>query len=257
MKPQVYVDSRPPEHFARYHARVRRGRPDLAYEFVRSLLTPYLLFFFRARCIDSGNVPRHGGALIAPNHFSFLDHFFVAIYLRRKVQFMAKSQLFQRPLQFIYSHGGVFPVLRGKRDEEAFETARTVLGRGDLVVMYAEGGRSRTGALGDPKPGIGRLALETGLPVVPTAIAGSSGVRNWKRLKFPKVTVHFGRPIRFPQISAPTRDQAQAASEVIFDEIKGLYDSLQTHGRRQAVKAARAARRGAAGATAQRSPATG
>ena len=242
MKPQVYKDPRPAEHFQRFHERVRRGRPDWMYEVVRLVLTPYLLLFFRTRCIDSDKVPPHGPAIVAPNHFSFLDHFFVAVYLRRKVQFMAKSQLFKPPLQFVYTHGGVFPILRGRRDEEAFKTAHAVLDRGGVVVMYSEGGRSRTGELGEPKPGIGRLAIESGVPVIPTAIAGSAKVRNWKRLQFPKVTVQYGDPIRFERAEAPTREQAQAASELIFDRIKGLYGGLRENGRRRAVKAARAAR---------------
>ena len=95
---------------------------------MRLVLTPYLLIFFRARCIDSHKIPAEGPVIVAPNHFSFLDHFFVAVYLRRKVHFMAKSQLFKPPLQFIYTHGGVFPVRRGQRDEEAFKTAHAILG---------------------------------------------------------------------------------------------------------------------------------
>jgi 1-acyl-sn-glycerol-3-phosphate acyltransferase len=242
MKPQVYKDERPAEHFSRFHERVRRGRPDLMYDFVRLLLTPIVLLFYRVRGIDTDKVPARGPAIITPNHFSFFDHFFVAVYLRRKVQFMAKSQLFKRPMQFIFTHGGVFPVLRGRRDEEAFKSARTILGRGDLVVMYAEGGRSRSEQLGEPRPGVGRLALETGVPVVPTAIVGSSGVRNWKRLRFPKVTVQYGDPIRFERVESPSRDQAQAASEVVFSQVEKLYYGLLEGGRRSAVRASRAAR---------------
>ena len=188
MKAQVYKDPRPAEHFTRFHERVRSGKPDFMYELVKLLLTPILLLFYRTRCIDSDKVPVEGPAVITPNHFSFFDHFFIAVYLRRKVQFMAKSQLFQRPIQFIFTHGGVFPVLRGRRDEEAFKTAHTILARGDLVVMYAEGGRSRTGELGQARPGVGRIALESGVPVVPTAISGSAEGRNWRKLRFPKVT---------------------------------------------------------------------
>jgi 1-acyl-sn-glycerol-3-phosphate acyltransferase len=248
VKPQVYKDPRPAEHFARFHERVRTRRPDWMYEVVRLVLTPYLLFFYRARCIDSDKVPAQGPAVIAPNHFSFLDHFFVAVYLRRKVHFMAKSQLFQPPLQFVYTHGGVFPVQRGKRDEEAFKTADAILKRGGLIVMYIEGGRSRTGDLGEPRPGIGRLALEQGVPIIPTAIAGTERVRNWRRLQFPKVTVQFGDPVQFEQVESPTREQSQAASEVVFEEVRGMHSRLRTEGRKRVVRAARAARRAAVAA---------
>jgi 1-acyl-sn-glycerol-3-phosphate acyltransferase len=242
VKAQVYKDPRPAEHFARFHERTRSRRPDWVYELVRIVLTPYLLLFYRARCIDSRHVPPDGPVIIAPNHFSFLDHFFVAVYLRRKVHFMAKSQLFKPPMQFIYTHGGVFPVRRGQQDNEAFVTAETVLARGDIVVMYAEAGRSRTGELGKPRHGLGRLALEAGAPVVPTAIAGTERVRNWRRLQFPKVTVQFGEPVRFEQLSDPTREQAQAASEIVFDRVREIHGRLRTEGRREAVRAARSAR---------------
>src|SRR4051794_10927535 len=165
------------------------------------------MIFHRARAIDMTNVPAAGGAILAPNHFSFLDHFFVAVYLRRKVNFMAKSQLFKRPMQFVYGHGGVFPVRRGYRDEEAFKTAHAILDRGDIVLMYPEGGRSRSGELGEPKRGLGRLALESGVPVVPVAIVGTQKARNWKRLNFPKVTVLYGEPVRFDKIENPTKEQ--------------------------------------------------
>jgi 1-acyl-sn-glycerol-3-phosphate acyltransferase len=255
VKAQVYKDPRPAEYFTRFHERTRNRLPDLMYELVRVVLTPVLLVFYRTLSIDSDKVPLEGPAVITPNHFSFFDHFFVAVYLRRKVHFMAKSQLFKRPMQFIFTHGGVFPVLRGRRDEEAFKTAHTVLGRGGLVVMYAEGGRSRSGELGTAKPGIGRIALETGVPIVPTAIAGSSEVRNWRRLRFPKVTVQYGDPLRFEKVENPTREQSQAAADIIFESVKELYYGLQREGRRQAIQTARKARRAAteaAAATARR-----
>ena len=254
MKQQSYQDPRPAEHFAPFHERTRGHRPNWVYELVRLVLLPYLLVFYRARVIDSNLVPVSGAAIVAPNHFSFLDHFFVAVYVRRKIHFMGKSQLFRRPMEWIYSPGGVFPIRRGHRDDEAFKTAHAVLDRGGVVVMYAEGGRSRTGELGEPRSGIGRLALESGVPVVPAAIAGTARVRNWRRLEFPKVTVQYDDPIRFDRVEAPTREQAQAAAGEIFERVRSLYGNLREGGRRQAVKAARAARR--AGAATSRRPAT-
>jgi 1-acyl-sn-glycerol-3-phosphate acyltransferase len=242
LKPQVYKDDRPAEHFTRFHERVRNSRPDWMYEVVRFVLTPYLMFLYRARCIDSGYLPADGPVIIAPNHFSFLDHFFVAVFLRRKVHFMAKSQLFKPPLQFIYTHGGVFPVRRGHRDAEAFKTAHAVLNRGGMIVMYAEAGRSRSGELGKPRHGIGRLALESGAAVVPCAIAGSEKARNWRKLQFPKVTVQFDKPLRFESVEEPEKDQAQAASEIVFDRVKVMHSRLTGEGRASAQRAARAAR---------------
>jgi 1-acyl-sn-glycerol-3-phosphate acyltransferase len=242
VREQVYKDPRPAEHFEHFHRRTRTKRPNWMYELVRIVLTPYLLLFYRARCIDSDNLPADGPAIVAPNHFSYLDHFFVAVYLRRKVHFMAKSQLFSGPMQVVYNNGGVFPVRRGHHDEEAFLTAHAILERGGIVVMYAEAGRSRSGELGKPRHGLGRLALESGVPVVPTAIAGTERVRNWRRLQFPKVTAQFGQPLRFERVQEPTREQAQAASEVVFDRVKEMHARLRIEGRRSAVRAARQAR---------------
>jgi 1-acyl-sn-glycerol-3-phosphate acyltransferase len=240
MKAQVYKDPRPADHFDRFHARTRARDPDWVYDLVRLILTPFCLIVFRARCIASENIPESGPVIFAPNHFSFMDHFFVAMFTRRRVRFMAKSQLFTPPAQFIYRHGGVFPVRRGYHDEEAFITANTVLGRGGSIVMYCEGGRSRTGKLSDkPKRGIGRIALETGAPIVPVAIYGSQKARNWKRLQFPKVTVQYGEPMRWEAISDPTKDQQQQVANEIFAQIRGLYAELDSLGRKGVVQSLR------------------
>ena len=118
-----------------------------------------------------------------------------SICAARSTSWPSRSCSRTRPIKFIFTHGGVFPVMRGRRDEEAFETAHAVLERGGVVVMYCEGGRSRSGELGEPKPGVGRLALETGAPVIPTAIVGTQKARNWRRLQFPKITTQFGDPV--------------------------------------------------------------
>jgi 1-acyl-sn-glycerol-3-phosphate acyltransferase len=160
---------------------------------------------------------------------------------------MGKSQLFKGIGAWIFSHGGVFPVRRGHHDEETFVTAFHVLGRGGAVVMYCEGGRSRTGKVGDEaRPGIGRLALESGAPVVPVAILGSYQVRNWKRLQFPNVTIQFGAPFRFEAVEHSTREQQQEVADYILERIRELHAELSRVGRRGALKAARARRRGPA-----------
>src|SRR3954462_2539443 len=242
MKAQVYKDPRPVEYFARFHERSRSREPDWVYDAVRILTTLYAWIFFRTRGIAAEKVRGDGAVILAPNHFSFMDHFFLGVSIRRKVRFMAKSQLFSPPMQWIYTHGGVFPVRRGYADEDAFITARGILGRGGTVAMYCEGGRSRTGKLSEKaRRGIGRLALESGAPVVPVAIHGSSKVRNWKKLQFPKVTVQYGEPFRYEVVASPDREQQQAVADEIFSAIKELYAGLEELGRKGARAKARVA----------------
>jgi 1-acyl-sn-glycerol-3-phosphate acyltransferase len=244
MREQVYTDLRPKEHFDRFHERARTREPDSAYEFVRVITSLYGYTFLRARAISVEKVPGRGAVILAPNHFSFMDHFLMGAYIRRKVRFMAKSQLFKGPMQFIYTHGGVFPVRRGARDEETFITAKAILAREGAITMYCEGGRSRTGKVAEQaKRGIGRLALESGAPVVPIAIHGSSRIRNWKRLQFPEVTIQYGDPIRWERIEEPTREQQQAVADQILVEIRHLYAGLEEHGRRGIIKRVREQRR--------------
>jgi len=241
MRPQVYRDPRPAEFFTRFHERARRREPDWIYSLARFVLTLPTILVFRTRVIGLDNVPKQAPVILAPNHFSAWDHFFAGVYLRRPIRFMAKSQLFTNPaIKFIFFHGGVFPVRRGNRDEEAFVTARTILGQGGLVLIYIEGGRMRNRELGEAKPGVGRLALETGVPVVPVAIHGSAGVRSWKRLRFPKVTVQFGEPLRFPVDEKASRERHQEVSDEVFGHVREMYEALERDGRRAVARRARA-----------------
>jgi len=240
IKPQVYKDPRPAEYFDHIHEWNRANEPTWVYEAVRAVLTPIAVSLYRERAIGTENVPSEGPVLLAPNHFSNMDHFFAGMYLRRKIRFMAKSQLFGTPgLSQIFKYGGVFPVRRGFKDEEAFRTVKEIFGQGGCVLVYAEGGRSRTGGLGEAKPGIGRIALENGVPVVPVAIHGSASVRKWKKLVMPKVTVQFGEPMTFPAVADPTREQQLDCAREVFDQVKTMYTALDEKGRRRVKQSLR------------------
>lgn len=226
MKPQIYKDDRPAEYFDQFHASARKG-VGWTYTFVRIIISLPTLLIYRVRAIGIETVPKKGALILAPNHFSQMDHFFIGLYLRRKVRFMAKSQMFGPPvLTYVYKHGGVFPVRRGHHDEKAIETARIILSQDEMLLVYAEGGRSRSGKLKEVKPGIGRIALESGAPVVPVAIQGSEKVRRWKRLNFPRVTVRFGEPLRFPVEEAPSRERQLEVAEQIFVRVRAMYAEL-------------------------------
>jgi 1-acyl-sn-glycerol-3-phosphate acyltransferase len=228
MKPQVYTDPRPAEYFDRFHARARTREPDRVYPLIKAVSSPYCRLLYRLRVQDIGRVPARGPVILAPNHFSTMDHWFVRVLLPRPVRFMAKSQLFSNPLfEFVLSHVAAFPVRRGQHDEESMITATTILERGGVLVVYIEGGRSRSGQIGaKARPGIGRLALRTGAPVVPVAIYGSERARNWKRLEFPAVTVRYGEPLRFGVEPGPSRERQQQVADETLARVRALHADL-------------------------------
>jgi len=234
IKPQVYKDDRPASYFDQFHEAALKGA-GWTYTFVRILVSLPTLLIWRVRTIGRENVPKDGPLILAPNHFSQMDHFFVGLYLRRRIRFLAKSQMFGPPLlTYIYKVGGVIPIRRGQHDEKAFETSFEVLGQGEMLLIYAEGGRSRSGELGEPKPGVGRLALESGAPVVPVAVFGSAGVRRWKRFRFPAITVQFGEPLVFAKEAAPSRERQQEVATEIFARVREMYAGLATRNGRRA-----------------------
>jgi len=232
IKPQRYKDPRPAELFQPFHERARTHDPDWVYGAVRLVTTPISLVLYRTRQIAVDNVPPSGPVILAANHFSNYDHFLAGVWLRRKIRFLAKSQMFKRNalLDYVYSHGGVFPIRRGHADEEAFKTIFAVLRRGGCLMIYCEGGRSRSGELGEPRPGVGRAALESGVPVVPVALIGSQGIRGWKKLVFPQVTIRYGEPVSFPVVENPTREQQLECAEEIFARVRDMYEELARDG---------------------------
>src|SRR3954465_13438790 len=184
-----------------HHKRAReRGVHPIVYWIVRGILPPLLQGYFRMRRIGREHVPKEGPVILAANHRSFLDPFIVGICVRRPVYFVAKRELFEKRWQgWLLNALGAFPIRRGESDAESMETARQILERGDVVVIFPEGTRVRTGSLGKAKRGVGRLALESGAPVVPVAVHGTERVRRGWRIRPVKVKLRMGRPLTFPR----------------------------------------------------------
>ena len=159
----------------RLHRRAReRGVSPHAYALARLLVTIWVRVWFHARLSGAENLPAKGAAIITPNHKSFFDAFFVGVAAPRPVRFMAKTELMESPLGWLFIRLGAFPVRRGEADVEAMKTAQILLEQGELVVIFPEGTRvDDVDALGRPHHGAGRLALTTGAPTVPTAITGT------------------------------------------------------------------------------------
>jgi glycerol-3-phosphate dehydrogenase (NAD(P)+) len=177
-----------------------KGVNPVVYWIVRTILQPFFHLYFRIERMGREHIPAQGPVLLASNHRSFSDPFLIGICLRRPLRFVAKKELFDRWWKArLLVALGAFPIDRGESDEQAMETARLILESGGAVGIFPEGTRVRPGPLGDPKRGVGRLALETGAPVVPVAIIGTEDIRSGWRIRPRKVRVRFGKALTFPR----------------------------------------------------------
>jgi len=212
----------------RFLARARgRGVNPLVYWVSRALFEPFFVLYFRMSRTGREHIPRTGGVIIAANHRSFLDPFVIGTLVRRPVYFVAKRELFTHRVQAWWlSSLGAFPVDRGNGDRDAMETARRIIERGDCVVIFPEGTRTRPGGLGAPKRGVGRLALETGAPVVPVAVLGTESVRRGWRIRPHKVHLRCGRPMAFGHIEEPSPQLARAVMDRVWANVELQWEWL-------------------------------
>jgi len=207
------------------------------YWVVKAILGPFLALLFRPWAEGTGNVPREGPAILASNHLSFADHFFGPLPLPRKVTFLAKAEYFTgRGLKGLVSKAffrgvGQIPVDRagGQASERALVTGLHVLAEGRLLGIYPEGTRTPDGRLYRGKTGVARLALESGAPVIPTAMVGTFEFmppgRLWPRLRI-RPGVRFGKPLDFSRYAGLESDHL--VLRAITDEI--MYALMELSG---------------------------
>jgi 1-acyl-sn-glycerol-3-phosphate acyltransferase len=200
----------------RGHAFAReRGVSPPLYTFIRALATVGLRVWFRLRISGTEHIPSDRPVIVAPNHKNFLDAFFVGIATRRQVRYMAKAELFTRPLAWLLLRLGAFPVRRRGADAQAIDTARAILSAGGLVVVFPEGTRVEApDALGSPHHGAGRLALDTGAPIVPAAITGTSHLWRGALPKLKRVQLTF-----LPAVSPPRAAGSEHVSKLIDERV--------------------------------------
>jgi 1-acyl-sn-glycerol-3-phosphate acyltransferase len=205
-----------------------KGVSGPLYALVRGLMAPLLRLWFRMHVSGAGHIPESHAAIIAPNHKSFWDSFFIAVCTTRHLRFMAKTELIEAWYGRLLVRLGAFPVRRGQSDADALETARAILRQGGLLALFPEGTRIRDpDELGHPRRGAGRLALETGAPLVPAAIAGTEKLFLGPIPKPRRVQVAFSEPIHVSEIAASPEGASQLVDEMLWPEVEGEYRRLR------------------------------
>lgn len=207
----------------------------MAYWLIKAIVKPTMLALYRIKVEGLENVPRKGAAIIAANHLSFLDSFFIPLVIkRRKMTYLAKADYFKSwKTKWFFSSVGQISCERqgGSKSQQSLEIALDVLKGGHLLGIYPEGTRSPDGYLYRGRTGVARLALASGAPVIPCGLVGTEEVMP-KDAKLPKlrgrvkVTVRFGKPLDFSRFAGQEQDRFALRS--VTDEI--VYEIMQLSG---------------------------
>jgi 1-acyl-sn-glycerol-3-phosphate acyltransferase len=203
-------------------------RPSPVYFAIAAVSWPILRFAFRYRARGTENLPREGGYVLAAGHVSNLDPWALglALWPRRFLRFMAKSELFWFPLSLALAGAGAFKVHRGRADREAIQTAIDLARAGNVIAMFPEGTRRKKGLRkkyeAGAHTGAARIALEADVPLIPAGVKGTDGLRNlapWR--------VQYGRPIDLADLRGQAiADAARTATERLMVEIHKLENNL-------------------------------
>jgi 1-acyl-sn-glycerol-3-phosphate acyltransferase len=166
------------------------------YRVLHALVPLAFTRLYRMRVTGLEHVPTSGAVVLASNHLSNMDPFFLGVACPRQVHFMAKAEIWKVPLVGrLVEALGSFPVQRGAADRRAVEEALGVLSAGAVLGIFPEGHRSRDGRLGTPQAGVALFSLRKGVATIPVAVIGTDRVVHHKLPGLPRVTVTFGPAI--------------------------------------------------------------
>ncbi len=201
----------------------RSPRDNWLYRVAYSLVHPLFGMLWRVKVEGAENIPQTGAIVVACNHRSNLDPFFLGGSFPRQIHFMAKAELWKvRPLGWVVGKLGTFPVHRGKVDRVAVRRALEFLDAGAVLGLFPEGHRQREKDLGDIRPGVSLFSLREGVVTIPVVLLGTGGVVRRGLLRFPKVVVRFGPPLEIPGPGMPPSERAHVAASNLVEALRDL-----------------------------------
>jgi 1-acyl-sn-glycerol-3-phosphate acyltransferase len=199
-----------------------QGRRGPVVRLLRATLWLTMRLLFRIEHHGADRIPPSGPLIVAPNHVTYFDPFWVAVVIRRTLRFMAWDRIFVLPgVGAFFRWLGAFPVSLENPESSAYRASLRVLGDARALMMFAEGGRSPDGRLQPLKEGVARLALRTGAAILPVAVLGGHEV--WgPHLRLPrprKVVIEYLEPIRPPRIDPGDRARFEEAVGALTREL--------------------------------------
>ena len=206
------------------------AQSKVLYAFGRAVCTPVFKLIYRYKVINRQAVPNDNkGYVIASNHLSLTDPVILGLSQKRRINFMAKDELFENKLfAWLIRHLGAFPVKRGTGDVRAIKNGEDIIREGNLMTIFIEGGRSKTGDLMRPRSGFAVIAQQTGVSVVPVCITKTSS------RKFARRIVHYSEPVTVDELGLVgeniDRRALKNAGTIVMDKIKEMREQdLKTY----------------------------
>lgn len=195
----------------------------MLYWFFKAIGAVLVRLIFFLTCKKKDDLPKKGSCIIAANHISLIDPVFIGLCIRRKIFYMAKSEIFEKNklATALLNHLGVFPVHRGTRDIAAVRTSLEIINQGRVLGIFPEG-RRVTSDMGEVriKKGVAMFAYRTHCPVLPVSVC----TKNNKVKAFRKVTVVFGEMLTYEKLGFTdgSPEDLQRVSNLIMEKIKEL-----------------------------------
>ena len=198
------------------------GQSKVLYRVGQAVCRPIMKVFYRYKFINNNSIPHEGAYIIASNHMSFSDPVLLGLGQRRRLFFMAKQELFKNKFfGGLIRALGAFPVERGAGDGKAIKTGEDLIKEGNVMTIFIEGGRTKTGEFMRPRSGCALVAQQMQVPVIPACIT----ITGNPKYRFAKRVIHFGEPLTPQQLGlTPDGDRRQLknATNMIMDEIKKM-----------------------------------
>lgn len=198
------------------------GQSKVLYRVGQAVCRPIMKVFYRYKFINNNSIPHEGAYIIASNHMSFSDPVLLGLGQRRRLFFMAKQELFKNKFfAGLIRALGAFPIERGAGDGKAIKTGEDLIKEGNVMTIFIEGGRTKTGEFMRPRSGCALVAQQMQVPVIPACIT----ITGNPKYRFAKRVIHFGDPLTPQQLGlTPDGDRRQLknATNMIMDEIKKM-----------------------------------
>jgi len=207
------------------------------YHFIHLLIYIITKPLFRYKAIGTRHIPKKIGAILASNHASYVDPFFVGLGVVRRINYLAKKELFSSRVAsyFLRNLFRVIPIDREQMDRTTLKTIYGHLRSNEILLMFPEGTRSYDGSLQEAKMGIGMIAYNTQVPIIPVYISGSHAIlpRDAKRVHLKQCSVYFGSPLNLDEFykQRKSKELYKTISENIMESIGKLQEKAKQDNR--------------------------